>query len=218
MTRIVAHSGCEGTAPGSREGIETAVLLGADIVEVDLRLRNGAVWLSHDPLDPGRPDAYLALPDALQLLRGSGTGINCDLKEAEVFRYALRDLREAGMEDRAIFTGEYDAGMESGPAQYRFFQNVEKLCGRSLEEDLLWEDAEYLVKYYRQNSEKALGGFNVSYKMLSPEILRFFTREGIPLACWTVDDQNIMSDLLREGVAYITTNLVKYAVQRRAAL
>lgn len=218
MTKITAHAGCEGTIPGTREGIETAVRLGADVVEMDLRLLDGVVWLSHDLPGTEGFHTYLTLERALGLLRGSPVEINCDLKEPEVFPHALRIIRGMDLESRTIFTGEFDPALEDRGDQYRYFQNVEHLAGLSLERKLTGEDARRLVRHYRTSAGESFAGYNISYKMLTPEALGTLSAAGIPLSCWTVDERAEIRTLLRAEIAYLTTNLVGYAVGQRAVL
>lgn len=218
MTKITAHAGCEGTVPGSRENIETAVRLGADVVEMDLRLLNGEVWLSHDLLDTEGFRTYLTLERALELLCGSHVEINCDLKEPEVFPHALRIIRRMDLESRIIFTGEFNPRLGSCGDQYRYFQNVEHLDGLSSERKLSGEDAGRLARHYQDNAGGSFCGYNISYKMLTPEALEALSAKRIPLSCWTVDDQSEIQALLRADITYLTTNLVRYAVGQRAML
>ena len=217
MTKITAHAGCEGTPPGSREGIETAIRLGADVVELDLRLWDGVVWLSHDMLDTGRLHTYLTLEQALGLFCGCNAEINCDLKEPEVLPYALETIRKMDLGSRIIFTGEFDPDLEQGKGQYRYFQNAELLCSIGPEGKLSRADAEQMVEHYRDHAADIFGGYNISYDMLTPETLRLLSGAGIPLSCWTVDEQDAICTLLRMGIAYLTTNHVRYAVEQRAA-
>lgn len=46
---ITARSGCNGTPDNSMESVLTGIRLGADCVEVDVRMNEqGGLWLSHD--------------------------------------------------------------------------------------------------------------------------------------------------------------------------
>lgn len=218
MTKITAHAGCEGTVPGSREGIETAIRLGADVVEIDLRLLDGVIWVSHDLPDISKLHTYLTLEQALQLLCGSNVEINCDLKEAAVFPHALKIIRQMNLESRIIFTGEFQPNFQCAGDRYRYFQNAEHLFDMTPEQKLSRENVEQLMTYYQRNATGVFGGYNISYKMLTPETLQMLSGTGIPLSCWTVDEGNVISALLREDIAYLTTNQVRNAVQQRSAL
>ena len=49
---ITAHSGCENTPQDSMASVEKALLLGTDIVEMDVRKApDGVLRISHDRLD-----------------------------------------------------------------------------------------------------------------------------------------------------------------------
>ncbi len=74
-----------------------------------------------------------------------------------------------------------------------------------------------MVEHYRDHAADIFGGYNISYDMLTPETLRLLSGAGIPLSCWTVDEQDAICTLLWMGIAYLTTNHVRYAVEQRAA-
>lgn len=218
ITKVTAHAGCEGTRAGSRENIMTALESGADVIEMDLRALNGKVYLSHFPLETDCLDIYLTFREALEILQDSDVEINCDLKEAGILKIALDILGETGMRERAFFTGEIESGHRVEEADFRCFRNVEHYGfveeGRQLSEP----EVHQLIQVYRADQEKNLAGFNVEYGMLSPEAIRLFAKEHIPISCWLVDDERAIRQLLQEHISYITTDRVKYAVSQREIL
>ena len=100
---ITAHSGCEGTAENSLESLACGLALGADCVEVDVRLGgDGVLWLTHDLPKPGA--ALVRLEQAFAALADSNAAINCDLKECAAL-YPVLSLAEArGMGGKGCFS------------------------------------------------------------------------------------------------------------------
>ena len=69
LTVITAHSGCEGTPPNSREHILAAIASGAEMLEVDIRERDGLLYLSHDEGED--PAACVSFDELLDLISPS---------------------------------------------------------------------------------------------------------------------------------------------------
>lgn len=218
MTKVTAHAGCEGTQAGSKENIMTALRLGADVIEMDLRALNGEVYLSHYPLETGHLDAYLTFRQALELLQGSDVEINCDLKEAGVLKMALEILQGKGMQERAFFTGEVGGEPKAEEAACRCFRNVEHYGFVEEGKQLSAPEVHQLIRLYQSAEKEHIAGFNVEYGMLTREAIHLFAKENIPISCWLVDDEQAICQLLQENISYITTDRVKYAVSQREML
>lgn len=124
-TAVIAHRTCPRNAPeNSREGIAFAAQLGADAVEIDLRLSgDGVPVLSHDPITlrtTRRPfvvgrtraarltslrlrDSEETLPSFADILAvlPEGLDLAVDVKDGVAMAAAIDILEEAGMLDRA---------------------------------------------------------------------------------------------------------------------
>jgi glycerophosphoryl diester phosphodiesterase len=100
----IAHRGY--AAQGGENSLATiaaALVLGCDVVEVDVRRRrDGALVLHHD--DPNRPGAPL-LADALRLIAASTAGANLDVKQSEAGPGIVEAVRSTGMLGRTTCTG-----------------------------------------------------------------------------------------------------------------
>ncbi len=213
-TMIVAHSGCDNTVQGSMEGIIAALNQNVDYVEVDLRVHKEKVYLSHNLIDGNQLDRYTTFQDVLKLLAPEKLKLNCDLKERSVFEYALKNLREYGMEERAVFTGEYENSIDAN-AKYSYYLNVDKkglyLYNNVIEE----QDADKIIDFYRNSKDKAMAALNIDYRIISPSAKAKFYKSGIQISYWTVDDTNDIDHLLQNNVFSITTNNIAYAVLAR---
>ncbi len=79
---IIGHRGARGLAPeNSMEAIRKAVSLKLDMIEIDARLQNGVIVLSHAPIQSNT--AYCTLSHALKEVDGK-IGINIEIKEHKV--------------------------------------------------------------------------------------------------------------------------------------
>jgi glycerophosphoryl diester phosphodiesterase len=212
---ITAHSGCDNTAPNSMEGIIAALNKNVDFIEVDLRLYKEKVYLSHDVVDGNQLDRYVTFQEVLKLLALDKVNLNCDLKEIGVFEYALKDLREYGMEERAIFTGDYDNSKIDTNAKYRYFLNVERKDLQLYNNIIEDQDADKIIDFYKNNKDSTMAALNMNYRSISPSAQTMFYTSGIPISYWTVDDPNEIDRLLQNNVFSITTNNIAYAVIAR---
>lgn len=213
-TIITAHSGCEGTIPGSLENILTALKCKADLIEVDLRLYGEDVYLAHDPIDAGQLDSYLPFRRVLEILAPEKIKLNCDLKEKEVFEPALKLIREYRMEERIVFTGDYYVKTDI-KAKYKYFLNI-SCSGIKLNSEIISEiDADRMIELYKSSKDKAFDAFNLNYMRITPEAKKKLYDAGINTCFWTVDNIEEIERMLKDGVFAITTNLLDDAISAR---
>ena len=216
-TMIVAHSGCNNTVQGSMEGIIAALNQNVDYIEVDLSLYEETVYLSHNPIKGDQLDRYVTFQNVLKFLAPEKVKLNCDLKERVVFDYALKNLRENGMEERAVFTGDYDINIAAN-GKYSYYLNVDKkelqLYNNRIEE----QDADRIIDFYKNCKDNAMAALNIDYRAISPSAKEKFYASGIRISYWTVDNPEDIEHLLQNNVYSITTNNINYAVLARARI
>ncbi|NLK27501.1 MAG: glycerophosphodiester phosphodiesterase [Clostridiales bacterium] len=213
-TIITAHAGCEGTEAGSMESVLVALKLNADVIEVDLRMHDGIIYLAHDSIDIDHLDDYLTFKEVLDRLSLEKVKINCDLKEREILPYALKLLREYGMEERAIFTGSYFADVDTD-AKYKYFLNVNS-NGFTLSNDKIGEkEADIMIDFNKRKNDPAMDAFNLNYRNVSPEAIKKLDEAGVRICYWTVDDPEALEHMLRNNVFAITTRYVSEAIALR---
>jgi glycerophosphoryl diester phosphodiesterase len=103
---VVAHRGVPGVAPeNTLGGIEAALALGVDVVEVDVSLRDGGLLLAHSP-DVARPDSP-GLAEALAFFTEHAareTAIQVDVKARGVEDRIVDALTAHGLLERAYIT------------------------------------------------------------------------------------------------------------------
>lgn len=222
MTRITAHAGCDGTRPGSLEGLYAAIEAGADALELDLRLYAGEVLLSHDPICAERLSEYVRLETVLtdRRIREARVRFNCDLKERKVFPAVLRLFREKGMEELLEFTGMYPIEADDWDARYRVYQNVEDLPGFQGGGVLSAEQTLDAIAWFQKmrTFRHCLAGLNIEVAQLCEENLGLFRENGIALTCWGANDaEQLGLCFTAEAVENITTDAVRDACAFRKA-
>lgn len=79
---IIGHRGARGLAPENTvRSIKRALANHVDMIEIDLRMQNGVIVLSHDPIE--RDSTYATLSEALYAIAGK-VAVNLELKEPDV--------------------------------------------------------------------------------------------------------------------------------------
>jgi glycerophosphoryl diester phosphodiesterase len=106
---VVAHRGVPGVAPeNTLAGIEAALALGVDVVEVDVSFRDGELFLAHSP-EVALPDSP-GLAEALRFFAdhaAHGTTIQVDLKARGVEERVVEAVATHGLLERAFVTSTF---------------------------------------------------------------------------------------------------------------
>jgi len=90
--QIIGHRGAKGLAPENTiESIQLAIEHQVDMVEIDIRLHNGSVVLSHDETFPAK--TYTSLEEALRVINGR-VPLNIEIKEAKVIKHLPELLKD----------------------------------------------------------------------------------------------------------------------------
>jgi glycerophosphoryl diester phosphodiesterase len=215
-------------------GIQQALELGVDVVEVDLRVtRDDEVVLLHDAtvnattdghgavcemtltelkrLDAGswkgeafRGERIPTLREALELARGRAM-LNLDMKAAKAIPLAIRQLRESGFLRDAVVSGCTER-------LARLVRDVEPSITVCLDSD---DDLAALAKMDEPRFiETAIGralsaglcGLNFNHVYVTPNLVRAARMRGLAVWTWTVDDPVRMRELADMGVDSITSN------------
>jgi glycerophosphoryl diester phosphodiesterase len=224
--RSVAHRGepvghRENTLPGFR----TALELGADIIETDVKVTaDGEVVLLHDltlhrlwqmpqritALDHDQLAAISTggeriptLAEALELVGPAGAALLIDMDAPDWAMPSLETVRQAigsGMitPDQAIWCGRYEAlaAIRGADPQARIILSWDESDGHGqLPPDAMIE-------------ELAPEAFNPHWPMLDDRLLGWIDERGLASCCWTVDDDTVMRQLLDRGITAMITNRI----------
>ena len=206
-TMITAHAGAEGTLANTLDSLRALAGCGADAVEMDVRAaEDGALVLSHNPLEAGV--RYAALRDALELVRAQNDRVmvNIDLKEEGLTERVWAVAEASGMAGRLLFTGSVC------PVDERFLKD------RPAE---IWYNEFLLQPNERERPLEAVlrrghPAINIHYPKvdlasLTPETARCYS-------CWTLDDEEAIAAFLRAGVRNITTRIPRRALELRRGI
>lgn len=195
-TLITAHSGAENTIDNTLESIRVMADCGADIIEIDVRMHEGVLIMSHD-----EPEAQCdALEDAFRIVREHpGLKMNIDLKQSGIVCAVAELAEKCGVTDRLLFTGA--VGEEDFPCVRERGLTV------WYNSDAMDKDAGWLA------GVDALGfdALNLYFGDVNENLREHADR----LSVWTVDGESLLRRFLEAGVKNITTRIPKLAMKLR---
>lgn len=220
---ITAHSGCEGTPDNSMESIMKGIELGADCVEIDIRMDEaGALWLSHDTNDYA---SAVPLEQAFSLITRSGICVNCDLKEERTLYPVLELAKKCGLNKEClIFSGSVNVSTliadSSIVRRARIFLNSEELYHHMANASGSREEhTDFIIANIAETSTliKRLGveALNAPYKHFTLEQIDLIRSKGIELSLWTVNEEDAQKQLMHKDLLNMTTRRVSSALQFR---
>lgn len=242
---ITAHSGCEDTARDSMASIERALALGADAIEVDVRVdSNGDLRISHNEVTQAEYNNKPLFTDILEMIRDTELQLNCDVKEPAALYLLLAEAKRYGFgRDRLILTGcvspEQLIRDEFILKRARVIMNIEEVVklifiyhsdefSLDMFYDLFNHPQDYLkglfengvIDEYEEDAVSILkackvDGCNMPWAMLYMPIVQALKDARIPISVWTVDDADVAADCVTTGVWNITTRRVKQAMDVR---
>ena len=239
-TCITAHAGCEGMPDDSVLAVKEGIRIGADTVEVDVRMGpEGVLYLAHNE----RADFSGAerLEDALKLVYENEISINCDLKERRCLYPVIELAEKIGLPARKlIFSGAVSCELLASDASLtnrcRIFLNIEEICKFILCADCVdlgklfrdpWKQVRPLIWDFLHTCPdkvtgmaKAVGAENINsyYKIFDHELIETFDELGMPLSLWTITDFEDQKAYIGEKLANITTRAPGNLLQLRSKL
>ncbi len=220
---VIAHRGASGSSPeNTLLAFQKAVDLGADAVELDVRLtRDGVPVVIHDPtlerttngrgsvretplerlrqFDAGAGERVPTLAEVLDLL--DPVPVIIEIKERNAAQPVVSDIRAAAAE-RRVLIGSYD-GRALVPAR----QAGIPTAASRLETGVAW-----VASRVRWGAiPRPFLGFSVPeysgrIRVVDARFVAGARRTGTPVHVWTVDDIATAERLRRLGVAGIMTN------------
>ena len=242
-TIVTAHSGCEDTPRDSMESIDAALRLGADAIEVDVRVdEKGDLRISHNAVLQTEYETKPRFSDVLEKIRDTQLKLNCDVKEPAALYALLREAKQYGFtRDRLILTGcvspeqlVRDSGIVKAARAVVNVEEVFKVLFLyhsdeftiGMYYDLMSHPMDYLkglfdsetMAPYIEDFIKLLkycgaDACNMPYAMLDMPVIPALKEAGIPISVWTVDDAEIVEKCLDCGVWNITTRKVQQALE-----
>jgi glycerophosphoryl diester phosphodiesterase len=222
---VAAHTGCDGTPYNTVESFMAGVRLGADIVEVDLRVaRDGTVVLLHDdnPLlrectyeQLNEPDVrasidplyerrdIVKLTDVLPLARSCRVKLNLDIKTPEAIEPVVRLVKRHDAADDVYVTGCSD-NITRRHRDLRVVYNTPT----KLPAERQSEYGPFASQMCDIGREGSCYGLNMHRETCRPEIVELAREYGLAVWVYTVNEAEEMMRFVRCGVDAITTKRV----------
>lgn len=221
--RVTAHTGCMNHAAHSLESLTSALKLGVDIYEDDIRITgDGVLVLAHDDeaelfggrrgslanmgieeLEADSTVPILKLADVLIWVRTAGKMMNLDIKTDAALKPVFALVEQLKMEERVFLSG---CGYERALKAHRISPQLQKLLNVNVDSfrSLNYEEAAALA--CREARASGCFGLNVPYQIVQPKLLETVRNEHLDLYVWTVEEAEDMRQLARWGVHSITTH------------
>jgi glycerophosphoryl diester phosphodiesterase len=200
-TVITAHSGCENTPPNSKEHILAAIASGSEMIEVDVRMVEGELRLSHDV--PENSEECVTLRECFSLVAPEeNLHMNIDVKTEGLIEPVMALAKEFPLEGRIIFTGACNSDRE---------------LALSLGSDMwrsMWPGME-IADGIKDNKKDGSPFLNVAYCMITEENNKELLENGLSFSAWTVDKEYFLRLFLRMGISNITTRNPVLAMKLR---
>ena len=200
-TVITAHSGCEKTEPNSREHILAAIASGAEMIEVDVRMIDGTLLLSHDEPEDAAKCVKLAECFAM-VAQEENLHMNIDVKTEGLLKPVMALAKEFGLVGRIIFTGmcndDRELALSLGADMWRSMWP-----GQNIEDGI------------EANTRDGSPFLNVAYCMITEENDKALRESGYGFSAWTVDKEYFLRLFLRMGISNITTRNPVLAMRLR---
>ena len=226
---VVAHRGDPwGFVENTLDAVASAVALGADAVEVDVRTTlDGVAVLHHDATLArvhGRRErmalltadrlarlapAVPTLADALDLVRATTVPLLLDVRSLRAAHAALDVVTGAGNSRNAGLVGTGGVWFCGRPHVLARIRQVAPDARLLLSWRRPTAPPEAVVRAVRPD------WFNPWHRLLDEPVVAAWHRRGVPVSAWTVDDAPRRGQLSRWGVEAVITNDVRGALADR---
>lgn len=201
-TVITAHSGCENTAPNSREHILAAIASGSEMIEVDVRMdENGTLYMSHDV--PEDTSACVKLREMFELVApAENLEMNLDVKTEGLIEAAMELAGEFGLARRIVFTGACNSDRAK----------INALGGEMWRS--MWP-GDNIPDGIAANEKDGSPYLNVYFGMINDDYDAALRNIGGGFSAWTVDKEEDIVRFLKMGISNITTRKPVLAMKLR---
>jgi glycerophosphoryl diester phosphodiesterase len=202
----IGHGGASALAPANTlASFDTALAVGVDMVEFDVRGHDGELVLAHT-IFHARRRGNVRLREALEHLsapRFDGVELNVDVKHAGIEAELLDALRGAGLLGRTLISSQVEAVLERVRALDPDARLGISIGGRVARLSRRWEDwrAEVLAGL----AERRWDAVMAQYRLIDRRLVDEVTTLGGALVAWTVNERGAIERLLGAGVHGITT-------------
>lgn len=224
LPHIFAHRGLALNSPeNSLAAFSDALIFGATHIETDVRCsRDGVPVLVHDAqlgqlvvsktLVANFPDSVATLKDALE--RFPQARFNIDIKSADAIIPTVAAVKSVGAEDRVLITSFSDKRRKKGMSLLGDAATSSSAFSYAVALVSLRVGLTGIAAYMLRNidalqiPEKSLG-INAS----SPSMISRFKKLGVFVYFWTINDSDVMLELIKRGADGVVTDRTDIAVQ-----
>ncbi len=233
---IAAHTGCGSAPDNTVQSFLEGIQLGADVVEVDLRVtKDGTVVLLHDDHPYLHECTYeqlnqyevrtkvsliyeqheiVRLTDILQIAMQRNVKLNLDIKTPAAIEPTIRLVKQFGAVAQVFITGCSD-NVTNRHSDIQVVYNTPN-------EFTAIETVDYPLYAVKVCKEAVLGsyyGLNMDYRTCRQELVELAHSFGLAVWVYTVNNSEDMDLFIRIGVDAITTKEVTALVEfkKRAA-
>ncbi len=202
----IGHGGASALAPANTlASFDAALDVGVDMVEFDVRGRQGELVLAHTVLRAQFPGG-LRLREALAHLSSrpfADVQLNVDLKRPGCEAALLAGLRSAGLLERTLISSQVPAVLDSLRALDPRVRLGISVGGRLARNSLRW-------RHWRAH---VLAGLSTGrwdtlmaqYRLVDERLLAEIQERAGRLYAWTVNERSVIDRLRSMGVDGITT-------------
>ncbi|WP_028550570.1 glycerophosphodiester phosphodiesterase [Paenibacillus sp. UNC451MF] len=223
--RIGAHTGCDNTPYNTVESFREGIRLGADIVEVDIRItREGTLVLLHDDSSYLHEYTYeqlnqqsvrsrisplyerleiVKLTDILDIAKEHSIKLNLDIKTSAAIEPVVELIQRRHCVEQVFITG----CSENITSRHKDIKVVLNTPTKLTEEEKS-NYALYIDKVCRDGEEGHYYGLNMHHETCRPELVEAAHKRGLAVWVYTVNDPDRMRRCIQSGVDAITTKEV----------
>jgi glycerophosphoryl diester phosphodiesterase len=234
--QVVAHRGFSGAFPeNTRSAILGAIDVGADMVEIDVRLSSdGVPVIYHDKeigdgtspsryidalsvhelrsIDLGllkgsrfKGESILTLDEALALVRNR-IPINLDIKAPDAIGPVVERIRTLRMGDQVVLSGCMGGHVRRVRRQEPHLHVLMNVDDHLRTLLRLCSARVALLLSWLQAHNVKATGLNIGHHIAADEFIRGATARNLPVWAWTVDDPARALELVQLGAVSITSN------------
>ncbi len=199
---ITAHGGALGTGRNTPLYFKSMEDYLVDAIEIDLRKKNGKIYLAHSPFYLFNPKK-LTLKRAFEFVKKNGWTVNCDVKRSGLVKEVLSEAKNMGIEDNILFTGsvseadlrDLDAGCVYLNATFFPYKMTE-------------ENVPQIKKHIEKFKNPRIKGININFRCVTDGFASACERENLKISVYTVDEPELIKRLVAySAVVNVTTNI-----------
>jgi glycerophosphoryl diester phosphodiesterase len=203
----IGHGGASAVVRGNTiASFDTAVEIGVDMIEFDVRGHGGRLVVAHNVLDARLADC-LILEQALahlSLPRFDGVGLNVDLKQPGCEPGTLDALRRFRLLERSLISSQYAGVLGRVRTLEPQARTAISVGGRLARWRQRWGD-------WRASVLRALGSgrfdaLMVHHALVDASLVRAAGSAGGEVYAWTLESRGAIERVAETGVAGITTS------------